>query len=244
MKIHLVLKNGVIFRSLGDVGTNMVPSFCWDLKLSNEGPFVEIRQETTKLGRNVWKKSLESLRAEYLAVCMQRWSFRRRSLSWETSFDWSEMRRRAFPGVTSHLAVRTWPGFQIKRTPPDFSWFFMRTIPVAENRGEQGPQWTTAGVADLYVQFVLRCHGLSWFIDSDGDPRFTPRVYKNTFSQLGVELKFSIANHPQTNGVRAYTLSQSMQAERKLRFNFGQLNGHGGLFIFLPTMLYYFFVSW
>ena len=34
--------------------------------------------------------------------------------------------------------VRTWPGFQIKWTQPDFSWFFMRTIPVAENRGDLG----------------------------------------------------------------------------------------------------------
>ena len=43
--------------------------------------------------------------------------------------------RRAFPVVSSHPAVRTWPGFQIKWTQPDFSWFFMRTIPAAENRG-------------------------------------------------------------------------------------------------------------
>ena len=42
----------------------MAPSPCWDLKLSNEGSFVEIRQETTKLGRKVWKKSLESRRAD------------------------------------------------------------------------------------------------------------------------------------------------------------------------------------
>ena len=76
----------------------------------------------------VWKKNLESLRAdleslqaEYIAVCMQRWSFRFRSLSWETSFDWSEMKRRAFPGVFSHPTVRTWPGFAIKKTPPNFS---------------------------------------------------------------------------------------------------------------------------
>ena len=106
----------------------MAPSLCWDLKLSNEGSFVEIRQETMKLGRKVWKKTLESLRAdlgslwaEYIAVGMQRWSFRRRSMSWETSFDWSEMKRRAFPGVSSHPAVRTWPGFKTKKTPPDFS---------------------------------------------------------------------------------------------------------------------------
>ena len=53
----------------------------------------EIGQEMTKLGWKVWKKSLQSLRAELqslraesIAVCMQRWSFRRRSLSWQTSF--------------------------------------------------------------------------------------------------------------------------------------------------------------
>ena len=130
------LKNGVNVRSLGDTGTQMAPSHCWDFKLSNEGSFVEIGQEMTKLGWKVWKKSLQSLRAESIAVCMQRWIFRRRSLSWETSFDWSEMKVRALPGVFPHPAVRTWPGFQIKWTQPDFSWFFMRTIPAAEIRGD------------------------------------------------------------------------------------------------------------
>ena len=120
----------------------MAPSLCWDFKLSNEGSFVKIGLEMTKLGWKVWKKSLQSLRAELqslraesIAVCMQRWSFRRRSLSWETSFDWSEMKVRALRWVSPHPAVRTWPGFQIKWTQPDFSWFFMRTIPAVENRG-------------------------------------------------------------------------------------------------------------
>ena len=118
------------------------PSLCWEFKLSNEGSFVEIGQEMTKLGWKVWKKrlqslrgELQSLRAESIAVCMQRWSFRRRFLFWETSFDWSGMKVRALPWVSPHPAVRTWPGFQIKLTQPDFSWFFMRTIPAAENRG-------------------------------------------------------------------------------------------------------------
>ena len=142
--VSTLLKNGAIVRSLGDTGTKMAPSLCCDFKLSNEGSFVEIGQKMTKLGWKVWKKSLQSLRAELqslraesIAVCMQRWSFRRRSLSWETSFDWSEKKVRALPGVSPHPAVRTWPGFQIKWTQPDFSWFFMRTIPAAENRGEE-----------------------------------------------------------------------------------------------------------
>ena len=45
-----LLKNGAIVRSLGDTGTKMAPSLCWDFKLSNEGSFVEIGEEMTKLG--------------------------------------------------------------------------------------------------------------------------------------------------------------------------------------------------
>ena len=44
------VKNRAIVRSLGDTGTTMAPSLCWDFKLSNEGSFVEIGQEMTKLG--------------------------------------------------------------------------------------------------------------------------------------------------------------------------------------------------
>ena len=59
-----LLKNRAIVRFLGYTGTKMAPSLCWDFKLSNEGSFVEIGQEMTKLGGKVWKKSLQSLRAE------------------------------------------------------------------------------------------------------------------------------------------------------------------------------------
>ena len=160
--VSTLLKNGAIVRCLGDMGTKMAPSLCWDFKLSNEGSFVEIGQEMTKLGWKVWKKSLQSLRAESIAVCMQRRSFRRRSLSWETSFDWSEMKVRALPAVSPHPAVWTWPGFQIKWTQPDFSWFFMRTIPAAENRGDGGTHnqvnhWFPAGV----IWATSRYHGFT-----------------------------------------------------------------------------------
>ena len=107
----------------------------------------------------------QSLRAESIAVCMQRWSFRRHSLSWETSFDWSEMKVRALPGVSPHPAVRTLPGFQIKWTQPDFSWFFMRTIPAAENRG--GFQQSLAFTAEHYT----RMHTVASWPDLDSGRR-------------------------------------------------------------------------
>ena len=157
--VSTLLKNRAFVCSLGDTGTKMAPSLCWDFKLY-EGSFVEIGQEMTKQGWKVSKKSLrslraelQSLRAESIAVCMQRWSFRRRSLSWETSFDWSEIKVRALPGVSPHPAVRTWPGFQIKWTQADFSWLFMRTISAAENRGV----WEKSKKSD----FIYLCTKLS-----------------------------------------------------------------------------------
>ena len=53
------------------------------------------------------------------------------------------------------------------------------------------------GVADLYVQNVMRHHGLSRSLVSDRDPRFTSGVYRNIFTKLGVNLKFSTSHHPQ-----------------------------------------------
>ena len=129
--VSTLLKNGAIARCLGDTGTKIALSLCWDFQLSNEGSFVEISQEMMKLGWKVSKKSLQSLRAELqsmreesIAVCMQRWSFRRRSLSWETSFDWSEMKVRAFPAVSPHPAVRTWPGISNQVDPTRFFMIF------------------------------------------------------------------------------------------------------------------------
>ena len=57
------------------------------------------------------------------------------------------------------------------------------------------------GVADLYLQNVYRLHGLSESIVSDRDPRFTADFYKSAFKTLGVQLDFSTANHPQTDGI-------------------------------------------
>ena len=42
--------------------------------------------------------------------------------------------------------------------------------------------------------------GLSQTITCDRDPRFTAEFFKDVFHHLGTEIKFSTANHPQTDG--------------------------------------------
>ena len=59
-----------------------------------------------------------------------------------------------------------------------------------------------AGTANLYIQNVFRLHGLSRSIFFDWDPRFTAEFFKEVFSRLGSKLKFSTANHRQTDGQR------------------------------------------
>ena len=62
-----------------------------------------------------------------------------------------------------------------------------------------------AGTADLYMENIFRLHGLSRTIVSDRDPRFTSELYRTIFQRLGVELRFSTANHPQTDGLTERT---------------------------------------
>ncbi|GMF59175.1 unnamed protein product [Phytophthora fragariaefolia] len=54
--------------------------------------------------------------------------------------------------------------------------------------------------ARLFVDMVLRHHGMPIDIVSDRDPRFTARFWQEVFTLLGTQLSMSTADHPQTNG--------------------------------------------
>ena len=55
-------------------------------------------------------------------------------------------------------------------------------------------------LADLYVNEIVRLHGIPVSIVSDRDPRFTSRFWKELQSAFGMRLNFSTAFHPQTDG--------------------------------------------
>ncbi|RAX29328.1 UNVERIFIED_CONTAM: hypothetical protein DQE83_28155 [Escherichia coli] len=54
--------------------------------------------------------------------------------------------------------------------------------------------------AELFFKNIVKYFGLPEDIISDRDARFTGRFWTSLFNALGSELKFSTANHPQTNG--------------------------------------------
>ena len=55
-------------------------------------------------------------------------------------------------------------------------------------------------LAELYVNEIVRLHGILVSIVSDHDPRFTLRFWKELQSAFGTILNFSTAFHPQTDG--------------------------------------------
>ena len=80
----------------------------------------------------------------------------------------------------------------------------LRSIDRLTKQAHFVPTKTTANAmdtADMYMQSVFRLHRLSKSIVSDHDHRFTPDVYSSIFKKLGMDLKFSTANHPQTDGL-------------------------------------------
>jgi transposase InsO family protein len=55
-------------------------------------------------------------------------------------------------------------------------------------------------LAKIYVNEVVRLHGVPISIVSDRDPRFTSRLWPSIQCALGTNLSISTAFHPQTDG--------------------------------------------
>ena len=61
-------------------------------------------------------------------------------------------------------------------------------------------------LAQLYVDEIVRLHGIPISIVSDKDPRFTSRFWPSLQAALGTRLHFSTTFHPQTNGQSERTI--------------------------------------
>ncbi|WRX25691.1 Integrase [Theobroma cacao] len=65
-------------------------------------------------------------------------------------------------------------------------------------------------LAQLYIDEIVRLHGVPVSIVSDRDPRFTSRFCSKFQETLGTKLKFSTTFHPQTDGQSEMTI-QTME---------------------------------
>jgi len=77
-------------------------------------------------------------------------------------------------------------------------------------------------LAEIYIEQIVKLHGIPSSIVSDRDPRFTSKFLESLQAALGTKLRLSSAYHPQTDGqtertiqsledlLRAYVLEQGV----------------------------------
>ncbi|WJX88383.1 hypothetical protein P8452_70481 [Trifolium repens] len=65
-------------------------------------------------------------------------------------------------------------------------------------------------LAEIYVEQIVKLHGIPSSIVSDRDPRFTSRFWESLQEAVGTKLRMSSAYHPQTDGQLEITI-QSLE---------------------------------
>ena len=68
--------------------------------------------------------------------------------------------------------------------------------------------------ASLFLQQVVRLHGVPRVLVSDRDPRFISDFWRSLWAQLGTKLNMSTARHPQTDGLSERTNATMQQLLR------------------------------
>ena len=82
----------------------------------------------------------------------------------------------------------------------DFEWVIVDRLTKSANFIPVRIDYSMDRLAKLYVDEIVRLHGVSLSIVSDRDPLFTSRFWKKLQLALGTHLNFSTTFHSQTNG--------------------------------------------
>ncbi|WVZ54712.1 hypothetical protein U9M48_005470 [Paspalum notatum var. saurae] len=90
----------------------------------------------------------------------------------------------------------------LPRTPKgnDSIWVIVDRLTKSTHFIPVKASFSTPKLAELYVQNVLRLHGVPLSIVSDRGPQFTAQFWKSLHKVMGTKLDYSTAYHPQTDG--------------------------------------------
>ena len=91
-------------------------------------------------------------------------------------------------------------GFPLTQHNHDYVWVIVDKLTKSAHFILVRMDYSMDQLAELYVEEIVRLHGVPLSIVLNRDPRFTSRFWKELQSTLGTKLKFSIAFHPQTDG--------------------------------------------
>ncbi|RVW42513.1 Transposon Tf2-12 polyprotein [Vitis vinifera] len=110
------------------------------------------------------------------------------------SYYWPKM------GEEVQAYVKTCLVCQMDKTERKKATGLLQPLPIPEKPWESISMDFITGFPKLFFSNVVKHFGLPRDIVSDRDARFTGKFWVELFKLLGSELKFSTANHPQTDG--------------------------------------------
>ena len=90
--------------------------------------------------------------------------------------------------------------FPLTQKKHDYVWIIVDRLTKSTHFLPVQLDYSMDRLAKLYVNEIVKLHGILISIVSNSDPRFTLRFWKELQSTLGTRLNFSIAFHPQTHG--------------------------------------------
>ena len=90
-------------------------------------------------------------------------------------------------------------GFPLTQQKHDSVWVIVDRLTKSAHFIPVMIDYSMDQLAELYVDEIVRLHGVPLSIVSDKDPRFTSRLWKELQSALGTRLNFSTTFHPQTD---------------------------------------------
>ena len=91
-------------------------------------------------------------------------------------------------------------GFPLTQQKHDSVWVIVDRLTKSTHFIPVRIDYSMHRIAELYVDEIVRLHGVPLSIVSDRDPPFTLRFWKELQAALGTKLNFNTAFHPQTDG--------------------------------------------
>ena len=91
-------------------------------------------------------------------------------------------------------------GLPLTQQKHDYVWVIVDKLTKSAHFIPVRINYSMGRLVELYVDEIVRFHGMSLSIVSDRDSRFTSRFLKELQSALSTRLDFSTAFHPQTDG--------------------------------------------
>ena len=91
-------------------------------------------------------------------------------------------------------------GYPLTQQKHDYVWVIVDRLTKSAHFILIKIDYSMDRLVELYVDEIVRLHGVSLSIVSDRDPRFISRFWKELQLALGTWLNFSTTFHPQTDG--------------------------------------------